>query len=94
MQFKTFLETNTPWEKKGVGKNSLLPDLPVRMVPISSIRPVHGRNNRPAKPIDPDAPYEPLILNSRGELQDGYHRYFDLVDQQYVGEVPVVIADI
>ena len=93
MKFTTWLETKEPWKNQGVGKNSLLPDAPVKWVDISSIKPVHGRNARPAKPIDPNLPYEPLIINSRGELQDGYHRYYDLIENDYEGKVPVIVID-
>lgn len=94
MKFKTWLEMNEPWAERGIGSDPIFPDAPVKMVPITSIKPIHGRNQRPAKPIDPTKPYEPLRINDRMELQDGYHRYYDLIDAGYQGEVPVVVLHI
>ena len=82
-----------PWKTRGIGQSPLVPSAPIAMVPIGSIRPVHGRPTRAAKPIDPTIPYEPLILDSRGRLQDGYHRYYDLVDSGYSGVVPCITID-
>ena len=79
-----------PWVLNGIGKHPYI-DSPVRMIDISRIRPEHGRNLRPPKLVDPNAPYLPLVIDAMGVLQDGYHRYYDLIDEGYTGKVPVVI---
>lgn len=94
MNFRQWLEAIEPWKERGVGKHPWFPDAPVRWIHISKIKPVHGRNPRPPKPINPNKPYEPLVINREDKLQDGYHRYFDLLDAGFDGEVPVVVADI
>ena len=84
------IHNNAPWDTNGVKQSTLLPHLPIEWVKIQEIKPVHGRNKRPGKPIDPDSQYEPLIIDGKNELQDGYHRYFDLIDRGYTGKIPVV----
>jgi hypothetical protein len=81
-----------PWETNGIGKHPYL-EGPVKMVDIDRIRPEHGRNTRPSKPVDLEVPYTPLVIDTRGVLQDGYHRYFDLFDRGYRGKVPVVVYE-
>lgn len=83
-----------PWNRTGVALNPLLPDARIVWMHVGTIRVIHGRPTRASKPIDPQSPYVPLIVNSDGIIQDGHHRYFDLIDSGYGGLVPCVVADI
>lgn len=79
------------WETNGVERHPHLSDSPHGMVHIDKLKPTHGRNQRPAKPIDHKAPYKPIVIDHHGEIQDGHHRYYHLKDKGYKGHVPVVV---
>lgn len=79
------------WERTGVATHPHLADSPHGMVDISKLKATHGRNQRPSKPIDHSAAYNPIVIDHKGEIQDGHHRYYDLKDKGYKGHVPVVV---
>ena len=84
-----------PWEDSGVAPSKFLPNLPIIWIDIGEINPYRGRNPRPRKTSGRRiGPYPALVIDPAGNLEDGYHRYYeDFVDNGYSGQVPVQILE-